>query len=119
MPKRSPGMAALYAFWALAVCSRALWQYTVGHNIALPTHLSALAGILYLLVAYWAWHGYVRALRVGLIIECCGVIVVSIYEQFAPMEYATAWSHFGAGYLYIPLVLPLVGLIMTRESPRR
>jgi len=112
-------MAALYAFWALAVCSRALWQYTVGHHIALPTHLSALAGILYLAIAYWAWQGHIRALRVGLIIECCGVIAVSISEQFAPMEYATAWSHFGAGYLYIPLVLPLVGLIMTRESVRR
>jgi hypothetical protein len=29
MTNQSPGMATLYAFWAFAVCSRALWQYTV------------------------------------------------------------------------------------------
>ena len=117
MPRRTPGMAALYAFWALAVCSRALWQYTVGQHIALPTHLSALAGMLYIAIAYWAWHGHMRAVRIGLVIECGGVIAVSIYEQFNPLGYATAWSHWGAGYLYIPLVLPLIGLVLTRRSP--
>lgn len=118
MTKHSPGMATLYAFWALAVCSRALWQYMVDQQYLLPTHLSALAGILYLAIAYWAWHGQVRALRIGLVIECCGVIAVSIYEQFMPLAYATAWSQWGAGYLYIPLALPVVGLIMTRNSQR-
>ncbi|MFM7678921.1 MAG: hypothetical protein ACKO83_08735 [Roseiflexaceae bacterium] len=119
MTRRSPGMVTLYAFWALAVCSRALWQYTVELQFALPTHLSALAGILYVGIAYWAWHDQLRALRIGLIIECCGVIAVSLYEHFSPFAYATAWSHWGAGYLYIPLVLPIVGLIMTRESVHR
>ena len=118
MTSRTPGMATLYAFWALAVCSRALWQYTVDQQFALPTHLSAGAGILYLGIAYWAWLGNVGALRVGLIIECCGVIAVSLYEQSSPLAYATAWSHWGAGYFYIPLVLPIVGLIMTRDAQR-
>lgn len=118
MPKRAPGMAALYAFWALAVCSRALWQYIIAQHFAMPTHLSALAGILYLAIAYWAWSGHIRALRMGLIIEWCGVIAVSLYEQFFPFAYATAWSHWGAGYLFIPLILPIVGLIMTHKSLR-
>ncbi|MCE2850744.1 MAG: hypothetical protein ACK5C8_00785 [Roseiflexaceae bacterium] len=116
MTNQSPGMATLYAFWAFAVCSRALWQYTVEQQFALPTHLSALAGILYLGIAYWAWYGQIRALRIGLIIECGGVIAVSLYEQSAPFAYATAWSHWGVGYFYIPLALPIVGLVMTRKS---
>lgn len=116
MPKPAPGMAALYAFWAVAVCSRALWQYGTLSPVALPTHLSALAGLLYVAIAYWAWQGHIRALRVGLIIECVGVIAVSSYEQFVPLPYASAWSHWGAGYLFIPLVLPVIGIVRTRRG---
>lgn len=115
MPRRSPGMAALYAFWALAVCSRALWQYTVTQRHDIPTHLSAVAGVLYIVIAWWAWHGQRRALRIGLALEFCGVIAVSTYEHFAPFAYASAWSHWGAGYGYIPLVLPVIGIFVSRD----
>ena len=108
---RYPGLTALYTFWALAICSRAAWQYATRIGDYLPTHLSAGAGLLYLLIAYWAWRGWRRTLQWGLIIELIGVIVVGTYELFYPFGYATAWSHYGAGYLYMPLILPIAGIV--------
>ena len=33
---------------------------------------------------------------------------------------ASVWSHFGAGYGYVPLVLPIIGLIwLWRTRPTR
>jgi hypothetical protein len=88
MTNQSPGMAILYAFWALAVCSRASRQYIVVATLCSNPHLRQhLAGILYLGIAYWAWYRPdTRTLRIGLIIECGGVIAVavSLYEQFGP-----------------------------------
>lgn len=115
IPMRYFGLTALYAFWALAICSRATWQYVTRAGDHLPTHLSAGAGLLYLFIAYWAWRGWPNALRWGLIVELAGVIVIGTYEIFNQFGYATAWSHYGAGYLYMPLILPIIGLIILRQ----
>ncbi len=115
---RYSGLAALYLFWALAVCSRAGWQYATRMGNHLPTHLSAITGILYLLIAYWAWRGWRSALQWGLIIELIGVLVVGTYEFFYPFGYATAWSHYGAGYLYMPLILPIAGIVVIWRNGR-
>lgn len=112
MGTRYPGLTALYAFWALAVCSRVGWQYATRVGDYLPTHLSAGAGLLYLCIAYWAWRGWGKALQWGLIVELIGVIVVGTYERYYPFGYATAWSHYGAGYLYMPLILPIAGIVV-------
>ena len=44
--------------------------------------------------------------------ELVGVLVVGVTSLLVPEEFpdATVWSEFGAGYGYVPLVLPLVGL---------
>ncbi len=112
MKTRYLGLTALYAFWALAVCSRVCWQYATRIGDHLPTHLSASAGLLYLCIAYWAWRGWGPTLQWGLLIELIGVIVVGTYELFYPFGYATAWSHYGAGYLYMPLLLPIAGIVV-------
>ena len=116
------GLTALYAFWALAVCSRVCWQYATRIGDHLPTHLSASAGLLYLCIAYWAWRGWGPTLQWGLLIELIGVIIVGTYELFYPFGYATAWSHYGAGYLYMPLLLPIAGIVViwhNRNAVRR
>ena len=52
----------LYAFWALAALGRAIYQYVARQpHDALPTHLSALAGLLYLVIA-GLLEGYARQL---------------------------------------------------------
>ena len=40
------------------------------------------------------------------------MLVVGAWSYLAPEMFpdATVWSHFGQGYLFIPLVLPIVGL---------
>jgi len=112
-PLRYLGFVALYGFWAVAVLSRAISQYINRPNVALPTHLSLVAGLIYLAISYWAWKGDIRRVRLGLWVECCGVILVSIGESFVPMPYASAWSHFGSGYLWLPLILPVAGIILS------
>jgi len=106
----------LYGFWALAVCSRALWQYASRSGDLLPSHISLLAGIIYVIITWAALRHQSTLLRGGLICEIIGVVAVSGYEMVAPLPYATAWSHFGAGYLYIPLILPIAGLWSLRSA---
>ena len=45
-------------------------------------------------------------------IELVGVLVVGFTSVAFPSDYheKTVWSQFGAGYGYVPLVLPMVGL---------
>ena len=44
--------SGIYAFWAVAVCSRATWQYATHDGDLLPTHLSLLAGVIYIAIAH-------------------------------------------------------------------
>ncbi len=45
-------------------------------------------------------------------IELVGVLVVGVTSLLLPQDYpdATVWSDFGAGYGFVPLVLPVAGL---------
>ncbi len=45
-------------------------------------------------------------------IELAGVLVVGFFSLLDPQAFprASVWSTFGSGYLFIPLVLPIVGL---------
>ena len=107
------GYVALYGFWSVAVLSRALVQYATRPIVALPTHLSLLAGIIYVAITIWAWKGQIRRVRRGLWSELIGVLLVSIGESFAPLPYASAWSQYGAGYLWLPLLLPIGGIVLS------
>jgi hypothetical protein len=109
--QRYHGLALLYLFWAIALCSRAIWQYLTRTGDLTPTHLSLVAGIIYLAIVVWAWRGQRTALIAGLAIEVIGVLIISIGELIWPLPYASAWSDFGAGYVWMPLVLPIIGLV--------
>ncbi len=116
--QRYVGFVALYGFWSIAVLSRALSQYIRLDTAGLPTHLSLLAGLIYLAITICAWRGQIRLVRWGLWLECIGVVVVSIGEQYTPLAYASAWSHYGAGYLMLPIILPVGGLILAYRAIR-
>lgn len=51
-------------------------------------------------------------------IELVGVIGVGIFSYAAPDDFpdATVWSHFGQGYGFVPLVLPVLGLLWLRRT---
>jgi hypothetical protein len=42
-------------------------------------------------------------------------------SYLVPSEFPdkTVWSHFGAGYGYFPLILPILGLLWLRYQSRR
>ena len=113
-----------YGFWAIAALSRALYQYLFRQPaIWTPTHLSAFVGLLYVLIMLamrrhtpLAWLVSVALLS----IELGGVLIVGTLDVlWKPFPYATVWSGFGAGYLFVPLVLPILGLFwMTMRTTR-
>ena len=119
-------LSALYALFALAAGARALYQITTKWAEApLAYGLSALAALVYLVACAGllrrgpaAWRLAVGACAV----ELAGVLLVGALSLARPALFpdATVWSGFGAGYGFIPLALPALGLAwLLRPSTRR
>ena len=62
----------------------------------------------------------VRVARVAITIELVGVLSVGLLSYLAPADFPdkTVWSHFGSGYGYFPLILPILGLLWLRYRSR-
>lgn len=119
-------LVALYGLFAVAAGSRALYQIATKWGQApLAYGLSAAAALLYLLACAGlarrspaAWG--LAALVCG--IELAGVLLVGALSLARPELFAaaTVWSAFGAGYLFLPLALPALGLAwLLRPATRR
>jgi hypothetical protein len=54
------------------------------------------------------------------VVELGGVLVVGIATVIDSDAFPdqTVWSYFGAGYLLIPLILPILGLLWLRRTER-
>ncbi|TQJ24834.1 hypothetical protein FBZ33_5176 [Micromonospora sp. A202] len=119
-------LIAVYLLFAIAATSRAGLQIATRFDEAPVAYLlSALAALIYIVAAV----GLARAGHTGrrVALACCsvelvGVVAVGILslvdKDLFPDE--TVWSQFGSGYGYIPLVLPVLGLIWlwrTRRDP--
>lgn len=119
-------LIALYTLFAVAAGSRAAFQIlTKWEQAPLAFSLSAVAALLYLLACAGiarrdpaAWR-----LAVGVCaIELAGVLLVGALSVAAPQLFAaaTVWSNFGAGYGFVPMLLPALGLgWLTRPATRR
>lgn len=107
---------ALYAVFVIGSLSRAAVQIATRFDEApLAYSLSAVAGVIYVVAAVSLAVRGERAWWVSLVAistELVGVLSVGLWSVLAPSAFPdeTVWSGFGSGYLYIPLVLPLVGL---------
>lgn len=112
-------LVAVYAVFALAASARSLTQLaTKASDAPFAYTLSALAGVVYLL-ATWALATGRRLLAVAAIgFELIGVIGVGLLTVLDAALFTdqTVWSSFGAGYLFIPLMLPFVGLWWIRHT---
>lgn len=119
-------LVAVYAIFALAATSRAGVQIgTKFHEAPLAYTLSAFAAVVYLLATFALARGGERWWRVALVscsVELLGVLTIgtlSIFDKAAFPD-ATVWSVYGEGYLFIPVVLPVIGLYwLRRTAPRR
>jgi hypothetical protein len=121
---RGPGrvLIPVYAVFAVAATGRATYQLITKYSDApLAYLLSAFAAVLYIVITIALVRGTRTARRiatVGIIIELVGVLVVGtlsfVDSQLFPR--ATVWSHFGEGYLFVPVVLPILGLLFLRKQ---
>jgi Na+-driven multidrug efflux pump len=109
-------LVAVYGVFAISASARAGVQIATEFSQApLAYLLSAVAAAVYVVATVaLARRGerarLVATLAVG--VGVCEVLVVGLASVLAPEAFprATVWSQFGAGYGYVPLVLPVVGL---------
>lgn len=113
-------LVVIYGVLALAATGRSVLQVTTGFDEApLAYTLSAVAALVYLLATFCLARGG-RWVRVGIVacaVELAGVVVVGAVSLLVPSLFPdrTVWSHFGQGYAFVPLVLPVVGLLWFRH----
>ena len=110
-------IVSLYVVLSLAALGRSSFQILTKFDQApLAYSLSALAAVVYVLatitVAMGNRPGARRIARAALSFELAGVLVVGAFSLIIPDLFPdqTVWSQFGLGYLFIPLVLPILGL---------
>lgn len=112
-------LVAVYAVFAVAAAARSLYQLaTKADDAPVAYALSALAGVVYV-VATLALASDRRGLASATIgFELVGVLAVGVLTLVDPDLFPdqTVWSDLGAGYLFIPLVLPFVGLWWLRNT---
>ncbi|TDE43075.1 hypothetical protein E1295_26705 [Nonomuraea mesophila] len=110
-----PGRAliAVYGLFSLAAGARAAVQIAGRFSEApLAYTLSAFAALVYIVLTVALARGARRLALVALGIELAGVLIIGTASLVDPAAFPdeTVWSAYGRGYLFIPLVLPLVGL---------
>jgi hypothetical protein len=116
---------ALYATLALAASARAAVQLSTRFDEApLAYLLSAFAAIVYGVATAALVRGGRTGLRtaaVALSVELVGVLVVGTLSLADPAAFPdeTVWSAYGRGYGYLPLVLPVLGLLWLRRQARQ
>ena len=109
-------LVVIYGVFTLSAGARALYQVIRKFDEApLSISLSALSALIYLVATIalakkgeGAWKISLAAVS----IEMAGVLLIGIFSYLQPQhfEVASVWSHFGSGYGYIPLIMPMVGL---------
>jgi hypothetical protein len=111
----------LYAIFAIAATSRSVLQLATRFDEAPVAYLlSALAAAVYIVATVALARGD-RGRRIAtwaIAFELVGVLTVGTLSILDPALFprATVWSYYGAGYLLIPLVLPIVGLWWLRRT---
>lgn len=112
----------VYGIFSLSAGVRSLYQILTQFDVApLAYLLSLFSAAVYVLAAIALaktgprWH---RIATGAVLVELIGVLGIGAWTFAAPQLFAdeTVWSHFGQGYGYIPLLLPIVGLIWLRRT---
>jgi cytochrome bd-type quinol oxidase subunit 2 len=115
-------LVAVYAVFALAATARAGVQIATRFDQAPIAYLlSAVAAVIYIVATVALARSGPVARRVAFIacsVELVGVLVVGTVSLVFPDAFPdeTVWSGFGTGYGFVPLVLPILGLLWLRRS---
>jgi hypothetical protein len=118
-------LVVVYGILALAATGRSVFQIIDRFAEApIAFSLSALSALVYIVATVAlvmrgrAWY---RVALATISFELAGVLVIGTLSLFAPAvlglhsidpfgREATVWSVYGMGYLFVPLVLPVLGL---------
>ncbi len=110
-------LVVVYGIMALAATGRSFVQIVREFDDApLAYSLSALAAVVYILatlaLVFSARPAWYRVAWIAIVFELVGVLVVGTLSLVLPalFQHPTVWSVYGYGYLFIPLVLPFLGL---------
>ena len=115
-------LVAVYGILALGATSRSAVQLATDFNKApLAYLLSAFAAVVYVVATISLARGDVTSRRVATVaisIELVGVLIVGAASELfhSDFQQATVWTGFGSGYVFVPLVLPFVGLWWLRHT---
>ena len=114
-------LVAVYGVFAFAAGARAVVQLSTRFAEAPVAYLlSALAAAVYVVATVALARGGRRTALVAITVELVGVLVVGTLSLLEPAAFPdeTVWSAYGRGYLFVPLVLPVLGLLFLRRSAR-
>jgi len=120
--RTGPGrvLVAVYAIFALSATARAVVQIATKFSHAPVAYLlSALAAVVYIIATVTLANGSQTARRIAILscsVELIGVLAVGTWSLADPATFpdATVWSGYGSGYGFVPLVLPVFGLLWLR-----
>ncbi|KQV05188.1 hypothetical protein [Leifsonia sp. Root112D2] len=126
-------LIVVYGILALAATGRSVFQIIDRFGEApVAFTLSALAAVVYIVATIALIAPGARWYRVAwstISFELCGVLIVGSLSLFLPAalglssidpfgRQSTVWSVYGMGYLFIPLVLPILGMLwLARHRP--
>jgi hypothetical protein len=110
-------LVIVYGIMALAATGRSFVQIVREFDDAPVAYtLSALAAVVYIVATlaliFSARPAWYRVAWVAIGFELVGVLVVGTLSLALPslFQHPTVWSVYGIGYVFIPLVLPFLGL---------
>ncbi|MDQ0864188.1 cytochrome bd-type quinol oxidase subunit 2 [Arthrobacter globiformis] len=117
-------LIAVYAIFAISATARAGYQILTKFSEApLAYLLSAFAAVVYVVATVSlakAGRTWFKVSLVAVLVELVGVIIVGALSLFDSVQFPheTVWSAFGRGYAFVPLILPVLGLIwLYRRRP--
>lgn len=117
-------LIAVYGVFALSASARASYQLVTEFNEAPVAYLlSAVSAIVYIIATIALARGE-RSRKLAyatVLFELVGVLAVGALSLALPALFAhpSVWSGFGIGYGFIPLLLPVLGLIWLRRQDAR
>jgi hypothetical protein len=133
MAKKSLGIGRLliaaYAVLALAATGRAGYELAAKFDQApLPYALSAMSALVYIVATIAlarSTAGWRTVAYVAVFIELTGVLLIGAASFVWPEVFTydgkqvkTVWSYFGIAYGFVPVVLPILGLIWLGKNKK-
>ncbi len=110
-------LVILYAIMALGASGRSFVQIAEKfYEAPLAYTLSAASAVVYILATlaliFAGRPGWYIVAWVAIVFELVGVLAIGTLSIVMPDLFAhdTVWSYYGRGYVWIPLVLPVLGL---------